>query len=160
MMPACRAYRTCCDLVAVLMWDTMSALALGLFKTLAVVAMLFIWLHAVVVDRIVDGIAYVGPPSLGPIVGRLRLFITLAWSACAALWLACTNISPEFLPAFINPCVGSSGLLMFVALCTNTISLVQLALLVAARAFEYAAYSPTLLYVITLAMLGKRLGWA
>ena len=160
MLPACRAYRTCCALVAVLMWDTMSALALGLFKTLAVCAMLFIWLHAVVVDRIVDGIAYVGPPSLGPIVGRLRFFITLAWSLCAALWLACTNFSPELLPAFFNPCVGSSGLVMFVALCTNTISLVQLALLVASRAFEYAAYSPTLLYVITLAMLGRRLGWA
>ena len=159
MMPACLACRSCCASVSVLMWDTMSTSALGLFKILAVCAMLFMWLHAVVVDRIVDGIAYVGPPSLGPIVGRLRLFITLAWSMCAALWLACTNISPEFLPAFINPCVGSSGFLMFVALCTNTVSLVQLALLVAARAFEYAAHSPTLIYVITLAMLGKRLGW-
>ena len=159
-MLACQACRTGCALASVLMWDTMSALALGLFKSLAVCAMLFIWLHAVVVDRIVDGIAYVGPPSLGPIVGRLRLFITLAWSMCAALWLACTNISPELQPAFFNPCVGSSGLVMFVALCTNTISLVQLALQVASRAFEYAAQSPTLLYIITLAMLGRRLGWA
>ena len=159
-MRAYQACSTCCACTCVLMWDTMSACALGLFKSLAVCAMLFIWLHAVVVDRIVDGIAYVGPPSLGPIVGRLRLSITLAWSMCAALWLACTNICPELQPAFFNPSVGSNGLVMFVALCTNTISLVQLVLLVASRAFEYAAQGPTLLYIITLAMLGRRLGWA
>ena len=159
MVPACNVCRSCCASVAASMWDTMSALAVGLFKILAVCAVLFVWLHAVVVDRIVDGIAYLGPPSLGPIVGRLRLFFTLAWSTCAALWLACNNMSPELFPAFVNPCVGSNGFMMFAALCTNTFGLVQLALLVASRAFEYAAYGPTFLYVFTIAMLGRRLGW-
>jgi hypothetical protein len=159
MMPSCNACRRRCTSVAALMWVTMSAVTSGVFKIIAVCAVLFVWLHAVVVDRLVDGIAYVEPPSLGPVVGRLRLLFTLAWSMCAALLLACNTVSPELFPAFVNPCVGSSGFTMFAAMCTNTFGLVQLALLVAARAFEYAAYSPTFLYVLILAMLGNRLGW-